>query len=97
MKILPLILLMALAIVTAFPIAAHSGDAAKTSAMLDNLDGAQALALANEWRWSQPDVVSHITTREVVFKFPSGAVKRVELPSDQVMVAVAPYISQTHK
>ena len=84
-------------IATGFPIDAYSANEAEALAMLDNVDGVQALALANEWRWSQSDIVTYITTKEVVFEFPSGTEKRVNLPQDRVMVAVAPYVSRTHK
>lgn len=70
------------------------------SALMDQLEGLnpyQALALANQWYWEKQPVKSHITTEEVVFQFKSGATKRVRLPEDKVMIAVAPYLSKTHK
>jgi hypothetical protein len=65
-------------------------------AILAKTDARQALALANEWKWSQPAVKSFITPREIVFQFPDGAEKKVPLPQDKMMVAVAPYLQQTH-
>ena len=97
MKNLTCMLSIMFIIATWVPIDAHSADEAEALAMLDNVDGRQALAIANAWRWSQSDITSYITTKEVVFEFPNGTVKRVNLPQDQVMVAVAPYISRTHK
>jgi len=63
---------------------------------LDNVDAVQAIALANEWKWSKRDVTSYVDTRKVVFKFPDGKVKTIPLPDDKMVVAVAPYINQTH-
>lgn len=63
---------------------------------LNNVDAAQALAIANEWKWSNRGIKSYVDSREVVFKFPNGKVKRIPLPKDKMMVAVAPYINQTH-
>ena len=63
---------------------------------LDNVDAIQAVAMANEWKWSKRDIRSYVDSREVVFKFPNGKVKRIPLPKDKMLVAVAPYINQTH-
>jgi Periplasmic copper-binding protein CueP len=63
---------------------------------LDNVDAIQAVAIANEWKWSKGDIKSYVDSREVVFKFPNGKVKRIPLPKDKMLVAVAPYINQTH-
>jgi hypothetical protein len=63
---------------------------------LDHVDGIQAVAIANEWRWSKSDVKSYVDSRQVVFKFPDGNVQRIPLPDDKMLVAVAPYINQTH-
>jgi len=56
----------------------------------------QALAIANEWRWSHPEINSYITPREIVFKFPDAQITKIPLPVDKMMVAVAPYLTQTH-
>jgi hypothetical protein len=63
---------------------------------LDHMDGVQAVAIADEWRWSRSDVKSYVDPRQVVFKFPNGNVKRIPLPDDKMLVAIAPYINQTH-
>jgi hypothetical protein len=63
---------------------------------LDHVDGIQAVAIANEWRWSKRDIKSYVDPRQVVFKFPDGKVKKIPLPDDKMLVAVAPYINQTH-
>jgi hypothetical protein len=70
------------------------------SALIDQLDGLnahQALALANQWHWEKQPVRTHITSKEVVFQFESGKVKKIPLPTDEMMVAVAPFINRTHK
>jgi hypothetical protein len=56
----------------------------------------QALEIANQWHWSHPEINSYITPREIVFKFPDGHIIKIPLPEDKMMVAVAPYIKQTH-
>ena len=70
------------------------------SALIDQLNGLnahQALALANQWHWEKQPVKTHITSKEVVFQFESGKVKKIPLPADEMMVAVAPFINRTHK
>ena len=60
-------------------------------------DPLQAIAVANEWKWSKKEVKSYVTPREVVFKFPDGKVDTIQLPDDKFFVAVAPYINRTHQ
>lgn len=70
------------------------------SALIEQLNGLnahQALALANQWHWEKQPVRTHITSKEVVFQFESGKVKKIPLPADEMMVAVAPFINRTHK
>ena len=70
------------------------------SALIDQLDGLnahQALALANQWYWEKQPVKTHVTPKEVVFQSKSGKVKKIPLPADEMMVAVAPFIDKTHK
>ena len=70
------------------------------SALIDQHDGLnaqQALALANQWHWEKQPVRAHITSKEVVFQFESGTVKKIPLPADEMMLAVAPFINRTHK
>ncbi len=63
---------------------------------LNGVDAYKALALANQWHWEKQPVKTHITTNEVVFQFDSGTTKTIALPSEKVMIAVAPYINKTH-
>jgi len=65
-------------------------------AKLERADAVQAMAIANDWRWSQPNIRSYLTPQEVVFKFPDGKVKKIPLPKDKMIVAIAPFIQQTH-
>lgn len=70
------------------------------SALIDQLEGLnahQALALANQWYSEKQPVRTHITSEEVVFQFESGRVKKIPLPADEMLVAVAPFINNTHK
>ena len=64
---------------------------------LDGLNAHQALALANQWHWEKQPVRTHVTSKEVVFQFESGTVKKIPLPPEEMMVAVAPFINRTHK
>ncbi len=65
--------------------------------MLKGLDAKQALAIANQWKWSRKGIKSYINTREVVFQFPDGRKTRIPLPENEVMIAVAPYVKKTHE
>ncbi|UCE52775.1 MAG: hypothetical protein JSV31_26560 [Desulfobacterales bacterium] len=64
---------------------------------LENVNAMEAIAIANEWKWSRKDVKTSITAREVVFEFSDKTVKRIPLPQEKMLVAVAPYIRRTHK
>jgi hypothetical protein len=65
-------------------------------ALLENIDAMQAVAIANEWKWTKKDVKTSIDSREVIFEFPDGKVKRIALPKDKMYIAIAPYIEKTH-
>lgn len=65
--------------------------------ILKDVDARQALSIANDWKWSEKDIKSHVTGREVVFELSKGKFKRIPLPDDEMMVAIAPYINQTHQ
>ena len=66
-------------------------------AILKNVDAVQAMAIANEWKWFKKEIKSHVTTRDVVFELSENSVKKIPLPEDKMLVAVAPYINRTHK
>ena len=63
---------------------------------IEQFDGREALALANEWRVSKPDVISRLTALAVTFAFPEGHELSVPLPEDTMVIAIAPYINATH-
>ena len=68
------------------------------AAKLKNVDAVQAIAIANEWNYSKKEITSYVTPREVVFKSSDDKViKKIPLPEDKMMVAVAPYINRTHR
>ena len=62
-----------------------------------NIDAIEAMAIANEWKWSQKDVKSFVNANEVVFEFADGTTKEIPLPIEKMLVAVAPYIQSTHQ
>ena len=64
---------------------------------LEKIDAVEAMAVANAWKWSRKDVKTSVTAHEVIFKFSDGKVKKIPLPEDKMLVAVAPYIRRTHK
>ena len=64
---------------------------------LDNIDAVQAMEIANQWKWTRKEVQSYVTPRGVIFIFPDKRVKGIPLPKDKMVVAVAPYINQTHR
>jgi hypothetical protein len=66
-------------------------------AKLKNIDAIEAMAIANQWKWSQKEIKSFVTPREVTFKFSSGKVKKIPLPAEKMVVAVAPFINRTHE
>ena len=67
-------------------------------AKLKNVDAVQAMAIANEWHYSKKEITSFVTPREVVFKSSKDKViKKIPLPEDKMLVAVAPYINSTHR
>jgi len=63
---------------------------------LAGLGPEEALRLANRWAFSRPEVTSYLTDRRLVFRFPDGRERSVDLPRDRMVVAVAPYLRATH-
>ena len=66
-------------------------------AKLKDVDAMKAIEIANQWKWTEEEIKSYVTTREVVFEFPNGRVKKIPLPEEKMMVAVAPYVNKTHR
>ena len=68
-----------------------------SSKALEGLDAREALALANRWGTTTPEVQSYVDTKAVKVTFKnSGKSVEIPLPEDQMVVAFAPYIDKTH-
>ena len=93
MKSIVLSFILLLGISSLFSACSPQGD----EKLLNNVDAVQAMAIANDWNWSKKEIKSFVTSREVVFEFSKGKEKRIPLPKDKMLVAVAPYINQTHE
>jgi hypothetical protein len=65
-------------------------------ANLDGLTARQAVALANKWCEEKQPVKTFINPREIVFDFGNGKTRRIPLPADEMMIAIAPYVQKTH-
>ena len=97
MKIFTMPFILLLLIISLVPAFAQQDGAESVETISKNADAVQAIAVANQLKWSKKEIVSYVTSREVVFKFPDGKVNTVPLPHDKFFVAVAPYINRTHK
>ncbi len=97
MKKLSISLSLLLGLSLLFATSGCQPDKNSPEAILNNVDAIQAMAIANQWKWFKKKIKSHVTPREVVFKFPNGKVKRIPLPEEKMVVAVAPYIKRTHR
>ena len=93
MKSIVLSFILLLGISSLFSACGPQGD----EKLLNNVDAVQAIAIANEWNYSKKGITSYVTPREVVFKSSNDKViKKIPLPEDKMLVAVAPYINRTH-
>lgn len=89
------VLIILLFIVMA-PFSAVANDLKDDEKMIEGVDAYQALSIANQWKWTHQNIKSYVTPKEVVFEFPGNRIKKVALPEDQMVVAIAPYLSYTH-
>ena len=96
MKSLSIFIVFLLGIIMFYPTGVIEATGKSDESLLKNIDAMRAVEIANEWKWSQKDVKTSIDSREMIFKFPDGNVKRIALPKDKMYVAVAPYINNTH-
>ena len=96
LKSLVLSFILLLEIISAFPAHALQSDEKSDESVLENVDAIQAMAIANQWKWSDKEIKSSVNSREVVFQFPGGPVKKIPLSEEKMVVAVAPYIKGTH-
>jgi len=97
MKYLLLSLIIFLWIGCLLPAYALQGDEKSAEDTLNNVDAIQAMAVANQWKWTKKEVKSYVTPRGVMFIFPDRKVKGIPLPENKMIVAVAPYIRRTHR
>jgi hypothetical protein len=97
MKFFLLTLILFLGVISLSPACGLLGDADSPDVRLKNVDAIEAMAIANEWKWSKKDIKSYVNSREVVFETANGKVKKIPLPKEKMLVAVAPYINQTHR
>ena len=67
---------------------------APSPAQLKGVSAQKAMQLANAWKGS--NVQSFVTDQAVQFTFPNGQKESVALPARQMVVAIAPYVNQTH-
>ena len=97
MKYFVLYLILILATSSAFQADAFQDSKKPADTDFEKIDAIEAMAIANAWKWSRKDVKSFVTAREVVFQFSDGKTKKIPLPQEKMLVAVAPYIRRTHK
>ena len=90
-------MILFLGVISLFPACGLLGYENSPKARLKNADALEAMAIANEWKWSQKDIKSYVNSREVVFEIAKGKVKKIPLPDERMLVAVAPYINRTHR
>jgi hypothetical protein len=64
---------------------------------LKNVNAMEAVAIANELKWESGSIKSYVTANEVVFNFSNGQLTKIPLPKERMLVAVAPYMDQTHQ
>jgi len=96
MKSLSIFIAFLLGSLALCPVGVAQAAGKSDEAVLENIDAMQAVQIANEWKWTKKDVTTSIDSREVIFEFPDGKVKRIALPKDKMYVAIAPYIEKTH-
>ncbi|MDZ4165599.1 MAG: hypothetical protein U1C55_10785 [Smithellaceae bacterium] len=83
-------------VISALPGYALQGEGKSDEALIERVGAVQALAIANQWKWSTKEIKSYVNSREVVFQFPGGKVINIPLPKEKMVVALAPYIKETH-
>lgn len=88
---------LTLALLALAPLAVHAVDMQAYKQMVESADAKQAMALANQWKWTNNTIKTYVTPMEVVFEFPDNTSKTVALPEDKMVVAIAPYLNYTHQ
>ena len=97
MKYFVLGLILIFGTISAFQADASQDSKKPAEIDFEKIDAVEAMAIANAWKWSRKDIKSSVTAREVIFKFSDGKQKKIALPQEKMIVAVAPYIRRTHK
>ena len=97
MKYLVRLFILLVAMGAMFPAHAFQDNEKSAQAKIENIDAIQAMRMANQWKWSKKQIKSFVTPQEVVFEFSDGTAKRIPLPEEKMVIAVAPYIRRTHK
>ncbi len=64
--------------------------------ILEGLSVKEALAQANSWKKVKADVESFVTPEIIHFNFSNGESVTIPLPTDEMVVAIAPYRKVTH-
>ena len=65
--------------------------------LVDDLNAVEAMALADIWGTENPYVESFVTSKEITFTFTTiNKQVTIPLPSDKMVVSIAPYIKETH-
>jgi hypothetical protein len=64
--------------------------------ILEGLSAKEALAQANSWKKSKADVESFVTPDKIHFNFNSGESVKIPLPTEEMVIALAPYRKETH-
>ena len=87
---------LTLSLLSIFSFDATHADQKSLMAELETVNAHEAVALANKLRWTHKYIKVFVDSQEIVFKFPDGQVKKIPMPEDKMLVAVAPYIKNTH-
>jgi heme/copper-type cytochrome/quinol oxidase subunit 2 len=90
------VIFVVLALMALVPLAANADSMKAYKQMVEKMDAVQAMAFANQWKWTQSSIKTSVTPKEVVFEFPDKTIKKVALPADKMVVAIAPYLTYTH-
>ncbi|MDA8124210.1 MAG: CueP family metal-binding protein [Deltaproteobacteria bacterium] len=96
MKSLLMASIVAAMLISAGSVQALPQEGKAGEADLEGVGAIQAVAMANEWRWSQKGMKNVVTPQDVIFQFSDGKVRNVPLPKEKMLVAIAPYIKETH-
>ena len=89
-------ILFVFAMMALAPFTSNANNMKAYGQMVENIDAVQAMAIANQWKWTQGNIKTYVTPKEVVFEFPNNKIKKVALPEDKMVVAIAPYLTYTH-